>query len=69
MLSCNDLNFTWSDDLKPEHYFVKWIDMEDYSKQFAGVVDKHINIYAPILSMALLHSDGTFLAEQVITTF
>lgn len=39
MLRCSDLNFTWTDRLQQEFYCVKWVNMQDYYKNFNGVVN------------------------------
>jgi len=63
ILSCSDLNFTWSDDLKQDFYFIKWVEMEDYYKQLANVIDKYIILNMPTLSLAMRHSDGSDIGE------
>lgn len=39
MLRCSDLNFTWTDRLTNEFYCVKWVNMQDYYKNFNGVIN------------------------------
>ena len=68
ILRCSDLNFTWTDRLAKEFYCVKWVHMDDYYKDFKGVVNQRIKMGFPLLSLTMKHTDGSFISELLMTT-
>ena len=69
MLRCADLNTAYTDNLREEYHFIKWLGIDEYYKELANVVDKRIDMYMPVLSLTLQNSDGSFIAEMLFKEF
>jgi hypothetical protein len=54
--------------MRKEYYFIKWVEMEDMYRQYPDVVDKHIKMIMPTVSLTMRHSDSSLLAELVLQT-
>ena len=65
MLRCGDLNFSFTDGLQQEYYFIKWLDMSEHYMTQNRVISKKFDIKIPALSMTLQNSDGSFIAEMI----
>ena len=53
MLRCGDLNFSFTDGLTEEYYFIKWLDMSEHYMTQNRVISKKFDIKIPALSMTL----------------
>ena len=69
MLRCGDLNFAYSDGMTDLYYFIKWLDMSEHYMSQMKVVSKKFDIQIPALSMTIQNSDGSFIAEMILTQF
>ena len=69
MLRCADLNFSYTDGLMEEYYFIKWLDMSEHYMNQMKVISKKFDIQIPALSMSLQNSDGSFVAEMIMKRF
>ena len=69
MLRCADLNTAYTDDLREEYHFIKWLGIDEYYQNLNDVVDKRFNMTMPALSLTLQNSDGSYLAEMLFKEF
>ena len=69
MLRCGDLNFSYSDGLVDEYFFIKWLDMSEHYQNQVRIISKHFDIKVPALSITLQNSDGSFIAEMIWQNF
>ena len=69
MLRCADLNFSFSDGLVEEYFFIKWLDISEHYMNSTKLVSKKFDIVIPALSMTLQNSDGSFIAEMIWKQF